>query len=138
MPVRTKRWNDPVEPDDGFRLLICRYRPRGVPKATEPWHASCPALAPSRALHAAFYGKGPSAEPLSFEVYALRFRQELQGAQFWIQRFAEHVRRGETLTLLCSSACTDATRCHRSLVKDMIEAAAQAAPTTVRRRDASR
>src|SRR3954462_847687 len=24
MPIRTRRWNDPREPDDGFRLLVCR------------------------------------------------------------------------------------------------------------------
>jgi len=35
VPVRTKRWHDPAEKDDGLRLLICRIRPRGVPKAKE-------------------------------------------------------------------------------------------------------
>ncbi len=33
MPIRTKRWNDPRDPGDGFRLLVCRYRPRGLRKA---------------------------------------------------------------------------------------------------------
>ena len=23
--IKTKRWNDPAEPGDGFRLLVCRY-----------------------------------------------------------------------------------------------------------------
>lgn len=128
MPVRTKRWNDPVEPDDGFRLLICRYRPRGVPKATQPWDASCPALAPSAGLHAAYWGKGPDA-PITFEEYAERFRVEMQGAVFWISRFADHVRSGQTLTLLCSSACMDEQRCHRTIVKELIQAAARPAPT---------
>jgi hypothetical protein len=44
--------------------------------------------------------------------------------RFWIGGFAERVRRGETITLLCSSACVDPARCHRTLVKAMIEAAA--------------
>ena len=35
MHIKTKRWNDPVEADDGYRLLVCRYRPRG-------WSASLP------------------------------------------------------------------------------------------------
>jgi len=122
MPVRTKRWNDPAEPEDGFRLLICRYRPRGVRKQAEPWHASCTALAPSVELHAAVYGKtGPA---IGWDEYARRFRQEMSGAGYFIQSFAQRVRQGETLTLLCSSACTDPARCHRSLVRELIEQAA--------------
>ena len=34
---------------------------------------------------------------------------------------------GETITLLCSSACTDAAHCHRTLLKQLIEQ--RAAPT---------
>jgi uncharacterized protein YeaO (DUF488 family) len=132
MPVRTKRWNDPSAADDGFRLLICRFRPRGVSKASEPWDASCPALAPSAELHGAFYGKhGP---PISFEEYTARFLREMQGASYWIHGFAERVRAGETLTLLCSSACVDEAQCHRTLVKQLIEAAAQPTPRVARRR----
>jgi uncharacterized protein YeaO (DUF488 family) len=133
MPVYTKRWNDPVGPDDGFRLLICRHRPRGVPRVGEPWDASCLALAPSAKLVAAFYGKsGPA---ISFEDYAERFHQEMQGASFWIKSFAERVHAGETLTLLCSSACDDEARCHRTLVKALIDGAVRqlAAPAVERR-----
>jgi hypothetical protein len=32
------------------------------------------------------------------------------------------VQRGESITLLCSSACTDPTLCHRSLLKELIDA----------------
>ena len=45
MPLKTKRWNDPVEKDDGYRLLICRYRPRGVKKTDETWDAGTRTLA---------------------------------------------------------------------------------------------
>ena len=126
MPVRTKRWNDPPEADDGLRLLICRYRPRGVPKATEPWDVFCPALAPSKQLHAAAYGK--SGPPLPFAEYARQFRSEMAARGYWIASFAARVRAGETITLLCSSACTDAARCHRSIVQELIEAAAADQP----------
>lgn len=34
VPVRTKRWNDPPEVEEGYRLLICRYRP--LPSARSP------------------------------------------------------------------------------------------------------
>lgn len=123
MPVRTKRWNEPQDSDDGYRLLICRYRPRGVSKADEPWDASCPALAPSKELHALAYGK--TGEPaLSFAEYERRFREEMKQRGYWIESFAKRVRAGDTITLLCSSACEDAERCHRSIVKQLIEAAA--------------
>jgi uncharacterized protein YeaO (DUF488 family) len=119
MPVRTKRWNDPREPEDGYRLLICRYRPRGVSRADETWDAWCKALAPSVELHAAVYGKeGPA---IDWETYTRRFLEEMRAQRFWIDGFAGRVRAGETITLLCSSACVDAARCHRSLVKRLVE-----------------
>ena len=129
MPVRAKRWNDPTSPDDGLRLLICRYRPRGVRKQDEPWDAWCPALAPSKELHAAVYGKaGPA---IDFDEYARRFRVEMAPRGYWIAGFAERVRAGETITLLCSSACTDEACCHRSIVKELIEAAVRSAERAV-------
>jgi len=120
--IRTKRWNDAVEPEDGYRLLICRYRPRGVRKTAEPWDAWCPALAPSPALHAAWYGKtGPG---LTFEEYERRFRGEMRTSGYWLAGFADRVKRGESLTLLCSSACSDPALCHRTIVKQLLEALA--------------
>jgi uncharacterized protein YeaO (DUF488 family) len=137
VPVRTKRWNDPPSPDDGYRLLICHYRPRGVRKADEPWDAFCPALGPSKELHALAYGKNGE-PPLEFPEYARRFRAEMAARGYWIESFARRVREGETLTLLCSSACVDESRCHRSIVRELIEAAAwpeqSAAAAVVRRR----
>jgi hypothetical protein len=34
---------------------------------------------------------------------------------------AGRVRAGETVTLLCSSACTDPAHCHRTLLKALID-----------------
>jgi uncharacterized protein YeaO (DUF488 family) len=53
--IRTRRWNDPVEKGDGTRILVCRYRPRGVKKADETWDEWVPELGPSRALHGEVY-----------------------------------------------------------------------------------
>lgn len=131
MPIRTKRWNDPAEPEDGFRLLVCRFRPRGVPKEGEPWDAWCPALAPSEELHADAYGK--NGERIDWATaYVPRFRAEMERSRYWLESFAGRVRKGETLTLLCSSACTDPARCHRTLVKEMLEAIAFPAPAPAR------
>jgi uncharacterized protein YeaO (DUF488 family) len=120
MPIKTKRWNDPREADDGYRLLICRYRPRGVRKADETWRAWCTELAPSRELHAAYYGKaGP---PLTWEEYRERYLAEMQPQKELIAELADLVAGGATITLLCSSACTDASHCHRTLLRELIEA----------------
>jgi uncharacterized protein YeaO (DUF488 family) len=120
VPIRTKRWNDPVEPEDGFRLLVCRIRPRGVPKATEPWDAWWPDLGPSRGLLDAFHGKAET--PLPWPEYVPRYLEEMQGkAQLWLIRdLARRAAAGETVTLLCSSACTDPTRCHRTLLARLV------------------
>ena len=129
MPIRTKRWNDAIEPDDGYRLLVCRYRPRGVKREGEPWNAWCPELSPSVELHAAAYGKDGSPR-LAWEDYRRRFLEEMTAQGFWIRGFAERVREGETITLLCSSACVDRARCHRTLLAQLIEDAARPAEAT--------
>jgi uncharacterized protein YeaO (DUF488 family) len=122
VPVRTKRWNDPVEEEDGYRLLVCRYRPRGVKKEDETWDAWCQALAPSVELHAAVYGK--HGEAISWDEYVGRYRAEMSRQRFWVDGFAKRVREGETITLLCSSACVDPARCHRTLLADILGSAA--------------
>ena len=119
MPIRTKQWNDPREPDDGHRLLVSRYRPRGVAKVDETWDAWAPDLGPSQALHAAFYGKG--GVPVNWPVYRNRYLLEMRKQREAIASLAERSRAGETITLLCSSACTRESRCHRSLLKELIE-----------------
>lgn len=122
VPIRTKRWNDPRDAEDGYRVLVCRYRPRGVREADETWDVWCKALAPSQELHAAAYGK--SGPPITWEEYEERFAAEMKRQRFWIDGLAQRVRRGETVTLVCSSACVDAARCHRTLVKELVERAA--------------
>src|SRR5262249_47364738 len=119
MPLKTKRWNDPTEPEDGYRLLICRYRPRGLRKADETWNAWCSALGPSRELHAAFYGK--SGPPIGWPEYQRRYLEEMKAQNELIAELARLVAAGATITLLCSSACADANRCHRTLLAQLIE-----------------
>lgn len=122
MPIRTKRWNDPTDADDGFRLLVCRIRPRGVAKAGEPWDEWWPDLGPSRGLLDDFHGKtGPA---IGWEAYVPRYLDEMRGAaQLWrIRDLARRVAAGDTVTLLCSSACTDPAHCHRTLLARLITA----------------
>lgn len=134
--IKTRRWCDPAEEDDGFRVLVARYRPRGVTKEQETWSGWMPQLGPSKALHAAFYGKAE--EPIAWEEYAARYLTEMAQQAFWIRGLAGHVASGQTLTLLCSSACVDESRCHRRLLRVLIEEAAAPAPSPTTRAVKSR
>jgi uncharacterized protein YeaO (DUF488 family) len=78
-----------------------------------------PELGPSPALHGDAYGKqGP---PIAWEEYTTRYLEEMKRPVFWLRALADRVREGETVTLLCSSACTDEARCHRTLLAELLE-----------------
>ena len=136
--ILTKRWNDPRDNEDGYRLLVCRYRPRGVRREGEPWDGWLPQLGPSKELHAAVYGKGSA--PIPWQEYAARYLAEMASQSYFIRAYAERFARGETLTLLCSSACGDPARCHRTLLRGLMLDARQPVaavlppPPRVRRR----
>jgi uncharacterized protein YeaO (DUF488 family) len=123
MPIKTRRWNDPAEGDEGLRVLICRYRPRGVSKADETWDVWYPDLGPSRELHAAVYTD--TASKIAWPQYRRRYLEEQRTNRQRIEALAGRVRNGQTITLLCSSACVREARCHRSILKELIEAAAE-------------
>ena len=121
MPIRTRRWNDPEEPGDGRRVFVCRYRPRALPKKDETWDAWLKQLGPSRELHADYYGKhGP---PITWNEYRTRYLKEMKEQSALIAELAAEVAGDKTITLLCSSACTDETHCHRTLLRGLIEKA---------------
>jgi uncharacterized protein YeaO (DUF488 family) len=128
--IRTRRWNDRRRRGDGMRILVCRYRPRALKKEKETWDLWWKDLGPSVELHAAFYGK-KGQTPLGWNEYRERYLKEMKDQADRIDLLAEKVAAGKTITLLCSSACTDETHCHRTLLKNLIEArAAQRAAGT--------
>jgi len=122
--VRTRRWDDPPRRGDGTRILVCRYRPRALPKADETWDEWIRALAPSPALHAAYRGKGQP--PIDVDEYRRRYLVEMaeEPARRALRALRARLAAGEHVTLLCSSACTDAARCHRSFLRDLLVAPA--------------
>jgi uncharacterized protein YeaO (DUF488 family) len=93
-----------------------------VPKADETWDTWRKTLSPSAELLAAAVGKGDV--PLETSEFHRRFLAEMRDAREAIDELAHELRRGATITLLCSSACTDAKRCHRTLVARLLEEAA--------------
>jgi uncharacterized protein YeaO (DUF488 family) len=120
VPLRTRRWNDAPRPDDGLRVLICRYRPRGLPKREETWDEWRKELGPSPELLADFHGKRRA--PISWTEYRKRYLEEMRQQSASIEELAGTLIAGETVTLLCSSACIDPERCHRTLLQKLIEA----------------
>ena len=118
--VSTRRWNDPARHGEGTRILVTRYRPRGVKRVSEPWDEWHPVLGPSVALHAAYWGKDQPA--IAWAAYARRYREEMTEARaaFFIRGLAARVASGEDVALLCSSACTDEACCHRSILRELI------------------
>lgn len=115
--VRTKRVYDPPSPDDGRRVLITRYWPRGVPRAAADEYD--PTLAPSRDLIRAYR----SAE-IGWPRFKQLFLDEMKGepAQSKIGRLAT-IASEEAVTLMC--ICEDERRCHRTIVADLVEKAAR-------------
>jgi uncharacterized protein YeaO (DUF488 family) len=116
--LRTRRWNDPAEPGDGARILICRYRPRGVKKSDETWDEWVKEVAPSAELLRAYH------EGLPWADYERRYLAEMKGARadYFIRGLAGRLSAGERLTLLCSSACNDEAHCHRRVLAGLIRA----------------
>ncbi len=119
--IRTKRWNEPVEKADGTRIFVARYRPRYLRKGDEPWDERLVELAPSKELHAAWRGKRGQ-NPISFNEFTRRYRQEMRAQVASIRELARRVLNCETITLLCF--CKDALECHRTLLKSIVEQAA--------------
>jgi uncharacterized protein YeaO (DUF488 family) len=117
--IRTRRWDDPKEPGDGTRILVCRYRPRGLAKELETWDEWIADVAPSKELHAGAYGK--NGLKVNWDTYRTLYLREMKSQRPAIEALARRVEGGETITLLCSSQCERDARCHRSLLKGLIE-----------------
>jgi uncharacterized protein YeaO (DUF488 family) len=134
MPIKTGRWDEKKRADDGHRVLICRSRPRAPAAGEEPWRQWLPCLAPSAALQAALAGRGKDdaggaarVAPLPWDEFRARYRREMaddEQAREAVAFLAQLVAEGRTVTLLCSASCPREDRCHRSLLRELIEAEA--------------
>jgi uncharacterized protein YeaO (DUF488 family) len=106
---------DPKSSDDGLRVLVMRYWPRGIrKKKVDVWFRD---LGTSKQLI-----KDWKAGKLTWPRFKARYIAELKdkNKQDMIRELAKRSKAGK-LTLLCS--CREATRCHRAVLKDHIEKA---------------
>ena len=122
MTINTKRIHDKVDVTDGTRILIVRNE-RIAHMIKCPFDESIKELAPSNDLYTKYnsnirYHKWTDKE---WRDYALRFREEMNSpeSQNAITNLRERSRLGEHITLLYY--CKNEQRCHRNIVKDLIE-----------------
>jgi uncharacterized protein YeaO (DUF488 family) len=109
MTVKTKRVYEPAAPEDGTRVLIMRYWPRGIRKArVGVWLRELAPVIPL--LRAYLDGKITWAQYRPRYFAGLR-RPEAQAALAEARALA---RKGP-VTLLCG--CADPKRCHRTLLQ---------------------
>lgn len=114
MGVKTKSIFEPAERDDGYRILITRYYPRGVSKGhIDEWTTT---LAPNPELLFAFKdGK------IDWETFKREFIAQLkadEGCQEAILTLNE-LSKSEDITLLCFEK--SGNPCHRHLVRALVE-----------------
>jgi len=103
---------DPKSADDGFRVLVMRYWPRGVGKEKiDVWYKD---LGTSRELIKAWKG-GKITWPQLKKRYLADLKDE--DKQQLIQQLAQ-LAKTRKITLLCG--CRDPNRCHRMILKEQI------------------
>jgi uncharacterized protein YeaO (DUF488 family) len=104
---------DPKSNDDGLRVLVMRYWPRGIGKEkVDVWLKD---LGTSKELI-----KGWKSGKLTWSQFKTTYVADLKdkNKRDMIREIARRSKAGK-LTLLCS--CRDATRCHRTILKHQIE-----------------
>ena len=101
MNIQTKRVYEPVEPEDGERILVERLWPRGVRKVELKFDAWLKDVGPSTELRKWF-----NHDPERWAEFRTRYGAELDAAPATWQPLIEAAGRGK-LTLLYSSHDTE-------------------------------
>lgn len=127
--LRTKSLRSPPEEDDGMRILVARFRGRGVPKGA--YHVWMPNLAPSERLLRDFIG-GAIGWPTFRTIYRAQISEaapvDAENAtiknhgQRHTLRLLRHLAEHQNVTLLCHCP-EDERHCHRHLLRAAIEKA---------------
>ncbi len=97
MKIKIKRMYDPVEPDDGFRVLVDRVWPRGITKAQAQTQLWLREIAPSTELRKWF-----AHDPEKFEEFKKRYFKELDSKPDLVNQLLDIINQGP-VTLLYSA-----------------------------------
>lgn len=128
--LKTGSVHAPKSADDGLRILVARFRGRGLP--THRYDVWMPSLGPSEKLLRAFLdGK------IDWRTFGRRYRDQLfapaavdaenhtiknHGQKFTL-RLVKHLAARENVTLLCHCDA-DAVHCHRHLLEKILRSRA--------------
>ncbi|MBM3910161.1 MAG: DUF488 family protein [Thaumarchaeota archaeon] len=110
--IKTKSIYEPKSKDDGLRVLITRYYPRGVKKEHfDEWKRE---LAPSRELL-----KSYKIGEITWKQFEREFLKQMNGQDStkMIQRLS-HIAKNNSVTLLCYEKKEN--NCHRHLIHDLV------------------
>jgi uncharacterized protein YeaO (DUF488 family) len=111
--IRTASVYHPPAEDEGFRVLIMRYWPRGVRRdRVDVWLKEA---APSTDLLRAYTHQG-----LSWEEFEAGYRAEMQSRPQVVEQLRELEREHGTLTLLCRERIPPDEHCHRETLKTLL------------------
>ena len=110
MPVKIKSIYEPKSKDDGMRVLVMRFWPRGISKdKIDIWEKDLGT--PADLIKK--WKKGS----VSWRKFSGEYRRLVVQHNDKIKELADRSKT-ETITLLCS--CKDEKHCHRSLLKELI------------------
>jgi uncharacterized protein YeaO (DUF488 family) len=101
MDIRLKRAYEPASPEDGYRVLIDRLWPRGLPRQEAEVDEWAKELSPSTKLRQWF-----GHDPRRFEEFRRRYIEELRDERPRLTALRRRAREG-TLTLVYSARDTD-------------------------------
>ena len=121
MSVRVVRLGTPRHPDEGLRLGTVRRPPRGVPRSEfarrDYYDVWLPELAPSPTLFS-----WATSQPLTdarWKRYARGYRKEMR-APAATHLIALLARLSSQTNLSVGCYCPDESRCHRSLLRELL------------------
>lgn len=110
MNVKTKCIYEPAEPDDGYRILVMRYWPRGISKdKIDLWEKEL-------GTPADLIKKWKSGS-ISWKQFSKQYLDSVSDKTDKINKIAQ-IAKKQTVTLLCS--CKDPQKCHRILLKQLL------------------
>lgn len=99
--IKIKRVYDPVDPEDGKRILIDRLWPRGLKKEDLKMDEWLKEIAPSDQLRKWF-----SHDPKKYEEFKKRYAKELEDKSEILARIKAEAKKG-TVTILFSAKDTE-------------------------------
>jgi uncharacterized protein YeaO (DUF488 family) len=124
VPIRVVRFGTPRAPNEGPRLGTVRRPPRGVKKTDygrrDYFDLWLPDLAPSARLVS--YAYAQDFTPRRWAAYARRYRSEMRApAPQRLIALLAALSRQANFSVGCY--CEDETRCHRSLLRELLSEA---------------